>query len=74
MNRPYMLISQIPGVPDRLVSSVTRDGALAIAARSTWTARPVDLATIPALERAGFVLEAPTSAQGDLLATEGGEA
>ena len=74
MKRVYLLSSKIPGVTHRLVSAHSRAGALAIASELTWDATPADGPTQRAFESVGMVVEGGDPAQGELLATEGGEA
>lgn len=74
MSRPYLLVSKAEGVADRIINAATRSGALAVAADATWDVTPIDALTVKAWERLGVKAETPTAAQGELLATEGGEA
>jgi hypothetical protein len=78
--RPYLLVSKVEGIADRLIPATTRGQALSIAALATWEATPADPATVRALDRLGVKLEGqikpPVDAEtsGDLLAgAEGGE-
>ena len=74
VKRVYLLSSKLEGVSDRLVSASSSAGALAIVAQSTWDATPANPATVRALGHLGVVVELTgTEAQGELLATEGGE-
>ena len=74
MKRVYLLSSKLEGVSDRLVSASSSAGALAIVAQSTWDATPANPATVRALGHLGVMVELTgTEAQGELLATEGGE-
>lgn len=57
MIRPYLLVSKIDGVADRIVQASTRSGALAIASESTWDVTPADAITIRAFERVGVKVE-----------------
>lgn len=74
MNRPYLLAPKIAGLPVRLVSASSRAGALAIAAATTWEATPADAVTVRAWDLVGVKVEIDAPEQGELLATEGGEA
>jgi hypothetical protein len=74
---PYLLVSKVEGIKDRLVPAKSSTGALAIAAASTWDVVRADAVTVKALARVGIHLEVEKPAevaQGDLLAgAEGGE-
>jgi len=74
MSRPYLLVSKVEGVADRIINASTRAGALAHAAELTWDATPVDALTVKAWDRLGVKAESPVVAQGELLLSEGGEA
>lgn len=67
---PYLLVSKIEGIKDRLVPAKSSTGALAIAAASTWDVVRADAVTVKALAKTGLVLDAAVPAdpaQGDLL-------
>lgn len=72
-SRPYLLVSRVEGVADRLIPAVSRRAALAIAADATWEATAVDPATVRALDHLGVKVETAQPEQTDLLGAEGGE-
>ena len=51
MNRPYLLVSKVEGIADRIINASTRSGALAVAAEATWDVTPID-ALFPRIEQA----------------------
>ena len=73
---PYLLVSKIEGIKDRLVPAKSSTGALAIAAASTWDVVRADAVTVKELSHVGIVLEVEKPAdpaQGDILTgAEGG--
>jgi hypothetical protein len=72
MNRPYLLVSKVEGIADRIINASTRSGALAVAAEATWDVTPIDALTVKAWERLSVKAEAPVAGQLDLLPSEGG--
>jgi hypothetical protein len=66
MNRPYLLVSKVEGIADRIINASTRSGALAVAAEATWDVTPIDALTVKAWERLGVKAEVPESTQTEL--------
>jgi hypothetical protein len=66
MNRPYLLVSKVEGIADRIINASTRSGALAVAAEATWDVTPIDALTVKAWERLGVRAEATESMQTEL--------